>query len=313
MKKKLGIALGSGASRGWAHIGVLNAIDDAGITIDYLSGSSIGALVGAVYANGELDELERFAREITWKTVALYFDITFPGSGLISGKKIFKMLSGYFGKKKIGELSIPYCAVAADVVTGEEIRIDSGNLSDAVRSSISIPGIFAPYKYQQRFLVDGGIVNPVPVNVLKDMGADIVIAVDLNSCTIESIKRNFNKIRKENSLTEKTEAKQKIQRERRMFELLEDKYKEVSEVIKDRIESFIAKDHSPNILETLDNTTHIMQRSITKNAFKTSHPNITIEPQLGDFRMLDFDRAEEAVKEGYDLMRNKLDKLKQLL
>ncbi len=313
MKKKLGIALGSGSARGWSHIGVLNALEESGIKVDCISGTSIGSVVGAVYSIGDIKEFEKFARSIDWKSIVSFIDVTFPGSGLIPGKKLFKMLSEYYKDILIEDLPVPYCAVAADVLTGEEIRFSSGRVTDAVRASVAIPGVFTPFKLAGRILVDGGIVNPVPVNVVREMGAEVVIAVDLNNCTIEE---NSEEIKKsedgEKNISEKKDVEEE-DRGKRIFEMLEQKYNEITGSIRTKLDNLRSKEHVPNILEILDNTTHIMQRSITENQFKISPPDIIIEPQLGDFRLLDFDRAEEAIEEGYKLTISQIGNIRKLL
>ncbi|MEN8222749.1 MAG: patatin-like phospholipase family protein [Acidobacteriota bacterium] len=310
MKKKLGIALGSGSARGWSHIGVLNALDKEGIQVDYISGTSIGSVVGAVYSIGDLETFEKFTRNIDWKGVASLIDVTFPGSGLIPARRLFKMLSEYYKDIRIQDLPIPYCAIAADVRTGEEIRFDKGKVIDAVRASVSIPGILTPHKYKGRVLVDGGIVNPVPVNVVREMGAEVVVAVDLNSCTIETGEENRGKKGPEKKII--SESKEE-DRDKRILVMLEDKYREFTGSIKTKFDNLRSREHTPNILEIIDNSTHIMQRSITRNQFKISAPDVLIEPQLGDFRLLDFDRADEAIKEGYELTREKIGSIKKLL
>ena len=313
MKKKLGIALGSGSSRGWSHIGVLNALDEAGLKVDYVSGTSIGSVVGAVYLIGGFKEFEKFARSIDWKSIVSFIDVTFPGSGLIPGKKVFKMLSEYYKDILIEDLQVPYCAVAADVLTGEEVRFTSGRVKDAVRASVAIPGVFTTFKFGDRVLVDGGIVNPVPVNVVREMGAEVVIAVDLNNCTIEKNVKEINKTGKRENISSENKDVEEEDRGKRIFEMLEEKYNEITGSIRTRIDNFRSKEHVPNILEILDNTTHIMQRSITESQFKICPPDIIIEPQLGDFRLLDFDRAEEAIEEGYKLTNKKITEIKKLL
>ncbi len=313
MKKKLGVALGSGAARGWAHIGVLNALEEEGLKVDYISGTSIGSVVGAVYSIGDMEAFEKFTRGIDWKGIVSLIDVTFPGTGLIPGKRVFKMLSAYYKDLRIEDLPIPYCAVAADVRTGEEVRFTKGRVIDAVRASVAIPGILTPHKYKGRVLVDGGIVNPVPVNVVREMGADIVIAVDLNKCKVEEIAGS-------EALTEsgdinKAELLEQSEddRENRIFDVLEEKYREFSGSIKDRIESFRSKDRIPNIMEIIDNTINIMQRSITENQFKIENPEIIIEPDLSDFKLFDFDRADEAIAEGYKLTKEQMDNIEKLL
>jgi len=313
LNKKLGIALGSGSARGWSHIGVLNALEESGIKVDYVSGTSIGSVVGAVYSIGDIKDFEKFARSIDWKSIVSFIDVTFPGSGIIPGKKVFKMLSEYYKDILIEDLPVPYCAVAADILTGEEVRFSSGRVTDAVRASVAIPGVFTPFKFGGRVLVDGGIVNPVPVNVVREMGAEVVIAVDLNNCTIEGNAKKMNRTGDvEKSIAEKKDDEEE-DRGNRIFEMLEEKYNEITGSIRTKLDNLRSKEHVPNILEILDNTTHIMQRSITENQFKIYPPDIIIEPQLGDFRLLDFDRAEEAIEEGYKLTNKKIEEIKELL
>lgn len=313
MNKKLGIALGSGSARGWSHIGVLNALEESGIKVDYVSGTSIGSVVGAVYLIGDFKEFEKFARSIDWKSIVSFIDVTFPGSGLIPGKKVFKMLSEYYKDILIEDLPVPYCAVAADVLTGEEVRFSSGRVKDAVRASVAIPGVFTPFKFKGKVLVDGGIVNPVPVDVVREMGAEVVIAVDLNNCRIEENVKEINKTGEiENNKSVKKDVEEE-DRGKRIFEMLEEKYNEITGSIRTKFDNLRSKEHLPNILEILDNTTHIMQRSITENQFKIFPPDIIIEPQLGDFRLLDFDRADEAIEEGYKLTMRNMEKIRNLL
>ncbi len=310
MNKKLGIALGSGSARGWAHIGVLNVLADEGIQVDCISGTSIGAVVGAVYSIGDMSAFEKFTRSIDWRGIASLIDVTFPGSGLIPGKRLFRMLSEYYKDIRIEDLPIPYCAIAADVRTGEEIRFTSGKLMDAVRASVSIPGVLTPYKYEGRILVDGGIVNPVPVNAAREMGAEIVIAVDLNNCKIRS---EVIKDLSDNGAKGRTPKEVDEEREKRIFDMFEEKYREFTGSLKTKFDNLRTKEPSLNILEIIDNTINIMQHSITENQFKASNPDIIIEPQLGDFRLFDFDRADEAIKEGYKLTRQKIGNIKKLI
>ncbi|HHP7229300.1 MAG TPA: patatin-like phospholipase family protein, partial [Xenococcaceae cyanobacterium] len=177
---KVGLALGGGGARGWAHIGVLRALEEAEIKIDYLAGTSVGALIGAVYVTGALDKLEKFANEITVDNLLPLIDVSFPNLGLIEGKQVCDFITEYLSDKTIEAAAIPFRCVATNFLLKEEVVFESGNLVDAIRASISIPGIFVPFKQENVYLVDGGVVNPVPVSVVKDMGAEIVIAVNLN-------------------------------------------------------------------------------------------------------------------------------------
>lgn len=180
MVKTVGLALGSGGARGWAHIGVIRALEEADITIGAIAGASIGALVGAVHAAGELDELEAIVRDLDWRSIVSYFDLVFPTSGLLDGNKVYELLSDHLQTLCIEEVAIPFCCIATDLTTGKEVCIDQGPMVDAVRASISIPGIFTPFQRGKQHLGDGGIVNPVPVDAVRRLGADVVLAVNLN-------------------------------------------------------------------------------------------------------------------------------------
>lgn len=179
-KPRIGIALGAGSARGWAHIGVLQALDVAGITPGVVCGTSIGSLVGAVYADDELAGLEQWVEALTWRKVVGYLDFSFDG-GLLKGNKLFNYLRGGFLEKRIEDLNHPFGAVATELSSGREIWLREGPVADAVRASIAMPGLFSPFARDDRLLVDGALVNPVPISFARAMGADFVIAVDLSS------------------------------------------------------------------------------------------------------------------------------------
>ena len=312
-KKKVGIALGSGSARGWAHIGVLKALDEAAIKIDFISGTSIGALVGAVYAVDGIEKLESFAKKITWKTIISYIDPILPRTGMISGKRISKLLKEYFGERKIETLEIPFTAISTNILTGNEVKTGSGRLVDAVRASISIPGIFAPFADDGRYLVDGGIVNPLPVDSVIEMGADIVIGVNLNRYVTG---RN----NKENLIVKETEPKgKKLQNKKKenkniqIFDRIENKYLDLMDTFKRKKEIEKTVAGFPNIFEIIDSTIHIMENRITDINLKEARPDFLIEPEVGDLRLFDFDRAEEAIEEGYKKTITIINKIKKKL
>jgi NTE family protein len=179
---KIGLALGSGAARGLAHIGVLKALKEAEIPVDIVAGTSMGAMVGACFAHdGDISAVEEIAINTGWRQLARLQDpkLSFLGKGLIRGQRIEALLHSLIGDAEFKDLKIPFAAVAADVNTGEEIVIRKGSVIQAVRASISIPGIFVPVTFEGKCLVDGGLVNPVPADVLRDMGAKFVIAVNV--------------------------------------------------------------------------------------------------------------------------------------
>lgn len=180
LRPSVGLALGSGAARGLAHIGVLEVFEEHKIPIDVISGASIGALIGGLYACGmPVEEMRKIAESATRKSLLTWADITVPRQGILAGARIEEFLEKATGGKSFAETVIPFAACAADICTGEEVPIDTGKVSRAIRASISIPGVFVPVNMGRRVLVDGGIVNPVPVDYLKALGVDVVVAVDI--------------------------------------------------------------------------------------------------------------------------------------
>jgi NTE family protein len=178
---KIGLALGGGAARGWAHIGVLRTLAKAGIHPDIIVGTSIGAVVGGCYVADELDELEDFARSMTRRKMLGYLDFNFTGAGLINGQRLCDRLDVKLRGVQIEDMKRRYVAVATEIGTGHEIWLSRGGLVDAMRASYALPGIFRPVELNGRWLFDGALVNPVPVSVARALGARYVIAVNLNS------------------------------------------------------------------------------------------------------------------------------------
>jgi NTE family protein len=182
-KPRIGIALGSGSARGWAHIGALQALAEAGIVPEVVCGTSIGALVGAVYADDRLASLDPWVQALTWRKVVGYFDLTLSG-GLLKGDKLFDSLREDFLGKRIEELKRPFTSVATDLASGREVWLRKGPVAHAVRASIAMPGLFTPCDHDGQLLVDGALVNPVPVSLARAMDAEFVIAVDLSSSLV---------------------------------------------------------------------------------------------------------------------------------
>jgi len=178
--RSAGLALGGGGARGWAHIGVLLALKEKNIHITHIAGTSIGALVGAFYATGSLDVLRKNFAHFNWKLGLSYFASIPSREGMLSGRKISSFLEDHLAVAALEDTSIPFCTVATDLRTGKEIALNRGSITEAVRASIAVPGIFTPVSKDNFLLVDGGLVNPVPVSTVRKMGAEQVIAVDLN-------------------------------------------------------------------------------------------------------------------------------------
>lgn len=176
----VGIALGSGAARGLAHIGVLTVLERAGIEVDMIAACSIGAVIGAMIACGaRLQEVTRIASQISRVRMLAYTDLTLPTKGLLSGQRVQAFLKKHFGETRFEEAAIPLVLAATDILTGDEVVMDSGPIVDGVRASMSIPGVFVPHKVADRYLVDGGLVNPVPVDYLRAAGIDVCISVNV--------------------------------------------------------------------------------------------------------------------------------------
>ncbi|MFC1900678.1 patatin-like phospholipase family protein [Chloroflexota bacterium] len=179
-KKKVGLALSSGVAKGLAHIGVLKVLEREKIPVDMIAGTSVGALIGALYARGDkVSEIQDRAKKVGSKRLSYLTDFSLPKTGLLRGKRIDDTLKSFYGDMKFVDLKIPFTCVATDIDSGDEVVINEGILWQAIRASISLPVILAVAKWKDRYLVDGALVNPVPVDILKEMGADIVIAVNV--------------------------------------------------------------------------------------------------------------------------------------
>ena len=306
---KVGLALGSGSARGLSHLGAIRAIEEAGIEVSFIAGTSMGALIGAIHAAGKLDELEATFLGFDWKTTASFFDVVLPKSGLLDGEKVSELVRAHVHADAIEMLPIPFAAVAADIGTGEEVIIRSGDVIEAVRASISVPGIFTPVRSNGRILVDGGITNPVPVSTVRAMGADMVIAVDLNheivaGKNLKPLRGTKNNIREEDGTSD-------------MFSRWVGDYRNSMQDIKQKLlaldnpasaqfRKWASEEPLPNIFEVLLASINIMETRITHNRLLLDKPEVTIQPPLGHIRFLEFARAEEIIAIGYEHTQRQL-------
>ena len=307
---KIGLALGSGSARGLAHLGVIRAIEEAGIDIRFIAGASMGAFVGAVYASGRLDALEATFREFDWKKTISFFDVVLPKSGLLDGAKISKLVHQHVRAEGIENLPKMFHAVATDILSGEEVVIRGGDVIEAVRASLCVPGIFTPVRNNGRLLVDGGLVNPVPVSTVRAMGADIVIAVDLNHHIIAG--KNMKPLRPQ--LTKPGESDNMSQ----TFARWVGEYAGSMRDIKRRLlargapksaqfkQWISAEEPMPSIFEVLLASINIMEANITQSRLRIDRPDLIIQPPLGHIRFLEFGRAEEIIAIGYETARAQL-------
>jgi NTE family protein len=294
--RRVGLALGSGSARGWAHLGVIRALSDAGIQVSCTAGSSIGALVAATLSLGNTAAMEDFVRQLDWRQIVSFLDVTFPRSGLIDGRKITDFFRGHVREVNIQDMPVPYCAVATDLTTGREVLLDRGDLIQAIRASISVPGIFTPVRAQDRFLIDGGLVNPVPVSVARRMGTDFVIAVDLNHQVVEQRYADNGPAAASASAVSRerlANSKWAIVRE------LNNRLKEFNSPALAQVRQWLDRSPMPSIFDVLATSISIMETQITAARLAAEPPDLLIRPQLSSIRLLEFHRAEEAIAEGY--------------
>lgn len=314
---KVGLALGSGAARGLAHIGVLKVLEENKIPIDFIAGTSMGALIGATYAAGlDVEQIEEIACNTDWKLTARLFLPTLPRSGFVEGKRIKDFLKALMGDPNIDTLKVPFAVVATDLLTGEEIVIHKGSLVEAVRASISIPVIFTPVRHQNRFLVDGGLVNPVPTSVAAKMGVDVIIAVNV----IPSVDIRMKRIRMKNEerMSFSKKALSSAILENRLSKYIQDKLEKSA--LANKIENLFTKNamskkevKAPNLIDVVMQTVHIAENEICLLRLKQSQPDILIEPEVNAVGLLEFFKAPEAIKSGKDAAIKTLPSIEKLL
>jgi NTE family protein len=281
-KPRIGLALGSGSARGWAHIGAIRALEERGIKPDLICGTSIGALVGAAYASTQLHKLEEWVSGLAWTTVVRLMDLTWKG-GLIRGERLFKLFRTTFEEHDISELPVLYGAVATELASGREVWLREGNVLDAVRASIALPGLFTPVVRDGVVLVDGGLVNPVPVSMCRALGADLVIAVDLSWGKFGPY-RNRGKGRP--ALAAPREVPGWLERLRPTWsERAGDPPHDLRVPI-------------PSIFEVFNTALDIGSQRVARSRLAGDPADVLITPLLPDFGSMEYHRAKEAIEEG---------------
>ncbi|MDP3702339.1 MAG: patatin-like phospholipase RssA [Hylemonella sp.] len=294
---RIGLALGSGSARGWAHIGVIRALERAGIVPDIVCGTSIGALVGAVYAAGELDRLEPWVKTLTWKSVLGLMDFRM-GGGLIEGGRLTEFFRSRYEDRGIGGLRKAYACVATELYTGREIWLREGPVIDAVRASIALPGLFTPAQHDGRLLVDGGLVNPVPVSLCRAMGADVVIAVDLNW----DMMLRHNRVASHARDAEADAAPQGGMLQAMLTRLRPAAVANGREGLP-----------MPSMLDVLTSSLNIMQMRITQSRMAGEPADVLIRPRLEDVAAMDYHLAVPTIAEGERAAEFVLPHLRDLL
>jgi NTE family protein len=305
MEMKVGLALGSGAARGWSHIGIIKGLAEMGIEPVIVSGSSIGALVGAAYAADKMDLLESWACSLTWKEIIGFLDPTLSGGGLIQGDKLSEFISEYVKNLEFGSLKRELGVVATDLETGREIWFREGPLIEAVRASISLPGLFTPLHHQGRWLVDGGLANPVPVSLCRAMGAEIVIAVNLNGDILGKHLRTTT----ERDKNRPAEVREDDLWGRITGQLMNSLYTRKEE-LKNRLLG--EQRNVPGLYEVLASSINIMQDRITRSRMAGDPPDVILAPRMSRLGLMEFDEAELALEEGLKEIRRMRPALEQL-
>lgn len=295
-KVKIGLALGGGAARGWAHIGVVRALNSAGIYPDIIAGTSIGAVVGACEVAGQLDDLETFARELTRRRVFGYLDFNLSGTGLITGHRLGERLRRQLGDITFEDLPRRFTAVATEIGTGHEVWLSRGNLVDAVRASYALPGVFRPVKVEGRWLFDGALVNPIPVSVCRALGARYVIAVNLNIdisnrgtiSNVSAIPHADPDVEEPPPVTGKNGIAVRRLLQRQIFGRGED---------------------VPGISTVMVDAFNIVQDRIARSRLAGDPPDSMISPRLHGIGLFDFHRAEEMIQRGEAAAKREIEDL----
>lgn len=290
----IGLALGGGAARGFAHIGIIKTLLAHGIVPNVVVGTSIGAVVGGAYAAGHIDTLEKWARSLQPRSVLGYLDIRLNGSGLIGGAKLAAEIEAALGQSNIEDLTVKFASVATEVRTGHEIWLTQGRVVDAMRASYALPGIFAPVLIGDRWLVDGALVNPVPVSAARALGAEIVIAANLSSDVFAHSTTIYNhgpSAAPEVAVAVTAEAELEPEPPKRRF----GRFFSAERTVK---REFFGSASRPGISSVMVDAFNIMQDRITRARLAGDPPDMLISPRVGQIGWFDFHRADDLIAHG---------------
>jgi NTE family protein len=298
----IGLALGGGAARGWAHIGVIKALIANGIVPDVIAGTSIGALVGGVWAAGKLDELESWTRMINKRRILSLMDFRLGAAGLIAGARLADLLVKNLGDMAIEDLPIRYAAIATETGTGHEIWLTQGNLTDAMRASYALPGIFSPVKVGGRWLIDGALVNPVPVSAARALGARVVIAVNLNADIFGrgTVIQN-NGIEETPSTPAPVEEPEEKHRFGNMFR--------IDRIIRRQFFGKPNHDGPSGISSVMIDAFNITQDRIARSRLAGDPPDVMISPKLSSVGLFEFGSAARIIQLGEEATERALEEV----
>src|SRR6202790_3478310 len=298
----IGLALGGCAARGFAHIGIVRTLIAHGIVPDVVVGTSIGAVIGGAYAAGHLDTLEEWARSLQPRNILSYLDIRLNGSGLICGDKLPSQLEAAIGPTLIEDLPVKFATVATEVRTGHEIWLTHGRMVDAMRASYALPGIFAPVLVGDRWLVDGALVNPVPVSAARALGAEIVIAANLSSDVFThstTIYSHGPSAEAPESVIEPALPKRGLGR---LFS--------AERTVK---REFFGSGGRPGISSVMVDAFNIMQDRITRARLAGDPPDMLITPRVGEIGWFDFHRADDMIGDGARAAERAIDSIQEAI
>jgi NTE family protein len=291
-RPSIGLALGGGGARGFAHIGIIRTLAQQGIIPDVIVGTSIGAIVGGCYAANQLDTLEAWTRDLTLRGIIHYLDISLSGSGLIRGDHLSKQLDAGLGDSRIDDLPIRFAAIATELHTGHEIWLTRGRLANAIRASYALPGLFPPVRIGGRWLVDGALVNPVPVSAARALGARLVIAVNIGSNLAAHGSVIASHGPEDADLVKSSEGNGLLGIFRR-----------------DRTprKRPIRQRGHPGIHNVMVESYNVMQDRITRARLAGDPPDVLINPQFGTVGWFDFHRANETIAIGSQAAERTID------
>ncbi len=291
-----GLALGSGSSRGWAHVGVIRALAEAGIVPGVVCGTSVGALVAAAHVAGNLHKLEEWILALNRLQIARFFEVSPFLNGFVNTKRLHAFLDKHVvsDRARIEDFPVRFASVATDLESGREVWFTSGPMLEAVWASMALPGLFPAIRHDDRWLVDGGLVNPVPVTVCRALGADVVLAVNLNG---DIVGKHFVP-------TPKKEPK----KNGKMTDVLTDLVREYAAPLFSRDE-----DQPPSLFDAMAGSVNIAQERITRSRLAGDPPDILLSPKLSHIGLLEFHRAAEAIEEGRRCVRSMWPEIEHVL
>lgn len=307
-RPRIGLALGSGAARGWSHIGVIRALHEIGIKPDIVTGASVGAVVGAALAAGKLDPFADWIGGLDRMGVFRLLDAKLSGGGFIQGRTLLAAIEKHIGNPDIEDLELEFGAVATELGTGREVWLRKGPVLDAVHASMTLPGLFAPVKMDGQYLLDGGIVNPVPVSLARAMGAQIVIAVNLNGDLVghDFLARRDDRFAEPILTSRQAEVEGSENIDEEDHSTLRAWVESLKLNIGHKLDRYVSsgsrkkdKAPEPGLFDVIIGAIDIMQDRITRARMAGEPPDVHITPRLRQIGVMDFDRAEDAIKEGH--------------